>query len=71
MDVPEIWRGGSKRSPDFTDERAVADIRRRVNQRITNGSAARTMKPTVFKAVSSVLGTQISRMNVQALARPD
>jgi len=69
MDVPEIRRGGSKRSPDFTDERAVADIRRRVNQRITNGSAERTMKPTVFKTVSSVLGTQISRMNVQAMPK--
>jgi len=69
MDVPEIRRGGSKCSPDFTDERAVADIRRRVNQRITNGSAARTMKPTVFKTASSVLGTQISRMNFQAMPK--
>jgi len=69
MDVPEIRRGGSKRSPDFTDERAVADIRRRMNQRITNGSAATTMKPAVFKTVSSVLGTQISRMNVQAIPK--
>jgi len=69
MDLPEIRRGACKRSPEFTDERALAAIRRRVNQRITNGSAARTMKPTVFKTVSSVLGTQISRMNVQAMPK--
>jgi hypothetical protein len=41
-----------------------------MNQMVNNGSAARTIKPTVFKTVSSVLGTQISRMNVQALAMP-
>jgi len=69
MDLPEIRRGACKCSPDFTDERAVADIRRRVNQRITNGRAARTMKPTVFKTVSSVLGTQISKMNFQAIPK--
>jgi len=69
MDLPEIRRGACKRSPDFTDERAVADIRRRLSQRITNGRAARIMKPTVFKTVSSVLGTQISRMNVQAMPK--
>jgi len=41
-----------------------------MNQRITNGSAARTMKPTVFKTPSNALATQISTMNFQALATP-
>jgi len=41
-----------------------------MNQMVNNGSAARTIKPTVFKTVSNVLGTQISRVNVQALAMP-
>jgi len=70
MDVPEIRRGEFKRNPDPNAERALADICRRMNQRITNGSAARTMKPAVFRTTSNVLGTQISNMNLQALAMP-
>jgi hypothetical protein len=42
-----------------------------MNQMVNNGSTARAIKPTVFKTVSNVLGTQISRMNVQALEVPE
>jgi len=41
-----------------------------MNQMVNNGSAARTIKPTVFNTVSNVLGTQISKKNVQAKAMP-
>jgi len=70
MDVPEIRRGGFKRSPDSNAERALWVLRRWMNQMVNNGSAARTIKPTVFNTVSNVLATQISRVNVQALAMP-
>jgi len=41
-----------------------------MNQMVNNGSTARAIKPAVFKTASSVLATQISRMNVQAFAMP-
>jgi hypothetical protein len=41
-----------------------------MNQMVNNGSAARTIKPTVFKTPSNVLATQISTINFQALATP-